>query len=84
MKYVHLNILIILTPETELRKVYKLLRGISWLTFELQNMLHGKSSKSGSENYARFGMTYKERLWDPNCLMEGLLPKEDNSAWKLV
>lgn len=56
MKYVHLNILIMLTSETELKELqmYKLLRGISWLIFELQDMLHRKSSKSGSENYARF------------------------------
>lgn len=82
MKYVHLNILIILTPENELKEfqMCKLLRGISWLIYELQNMLHRKSSKSGCGNYARFGMTYKERLWNPNCLIEGLKPKEDNSA----
>lgn len=60
--------------------MYKLLSGIIWLIFELQTMLHRKSSKSGSKNYARFETTYKEILWDSNCLMEGLIPKEDNSA----
>lgn len=44
--------------------------------FELQNVLCRKSSKSYSENYAIFGMTSKERLWDSNCLMEELIPKE--------
>lgn len=60
--------------------MYKLLRDISWLIFELQNMLHRKSSKSGSENYARFENDLKYLTRGPNCLMEGLIPKEDNSA----
>lgn len=40
--------------------------------FELQDVFHRKSPKSYSENYSRFGMTYKERVWGSNCLMEEL------------
>lgn len=44
--------------------------------FELQDVLHRKYSKTYSENYARLGMTYKERTWDSKCLTEELTFKE--------
>jgi len=47
VKYVCLNIVIILISETELKGfwMYKVLKGTSWLISELQDVLHRKSLK---------------------------------------